>query len=95
MPWLVLYAINIVLLVVVSIYMFINPIPVFTTESAHYELLRLFGLVPLAAALLLGKLIIDTILDFLCKLGIKPHMHLVEIRIFSLNNIIVRLHTAL
>jgi len=53
-PWLVLYAINIVLLVVVSIYMFINPIPVFTTESAHYELLRLFGLVPLAAALLLS-----------------------------------------
>ena len=70
-PWLVLYAINIVLLVVVSIYMFINPIPVFTTESAHYELLRLFGLVPLAAALLLGKLIIDTILDFLCKLSMK------------------------
>ena len=55
-PWLILYAINIFLLVVVSIYMFIKPIPVFTTESAHYELLRLFGLVPLAAALLLGKL---------------------------------------
>merc|ERR1712020_273334 len=53
-PWLILYAINIFLLVVVSIYMFIKPIPVFTTESAHYELLRLFGLVPLAAALLLG-----------------------------------------
>ena len=55
-PWLVLYAINIILLVIVSIYMFVNPIPVFTTESAHYELLRLFGLVPLAAALLLGKI---------------------------------------
>ena len=54
-PWLIIYATNIILLCVVAIYMFINPIPVFTTESAHYELLRLFGLVPIAAALLLGE----------------------------------------
>ena len=33
---------------------------------------------------------IDTIQDFLCKLGMKPHIHLVEIRIFSLNRVIVR-----
>ena len=32
----------------------------------------------------------DTIQDFLCKLGIKPHMHLVEISIFSLNHAIAR-----
>lgn len=33
--------------------MFIYPLPMFTTENAHYELVRLFGLVPIAAALLL------------------------------------------
>ena len=33
---------------------------------------------------------IDTIQDFLCKLGMKPHMHLVEISIFSLNHVITR-----
>ena len=32
----------------------------------------------------------DTIQDFLRKLGMKPHVHLVEISIFSLNNLIVR-----
>ena len=31
---------------------------------------------------------VDTIQDFLCKLGMKPHMHLVEITIFSLNHVI-------
>ena len=33
---------------------------------------------------------LDTVQDFLIKLGIKPHMHLWEINIFSLNNVIVR-----
>ena len=33
---------------------------------------------------------IDTIQDFLRKLGMKPHVHLVEISIFSLNNVIAR-----
>ena len=33
---------------------------------------------------------LDTVQDFLIKLGIKPHMHLWEISIFSLNNVIVR-----
>ena len=31
-----------------------------------------------------------TIQDFLCKLGMKPEMHLVEITIFSLYNFIIR-----
>ena len=31
-----------------------------------------------------------TVTDFLIKLGMKPHMHLVEISIFSLNNVTVR-----
>ena len=33
---------------------------------------------------------LDNIQDFLCKLGMKPHMHLVKISIFSLNRVIVR-----
>ena len=33
---------------------------------------------------------LDTVQDFLIKLGIKPCMHLWEIGIFSLNNVIVR-----
>ena len=33
---------------------------------------------------------LDTVQDFLFKLGIKPRMHLWEISIFSLNNVIVR-----
>ena len=53
-PWLIVYSLNIILLVVAAIYLFINPVPMFTTEHAHYELLRLFGLVPIAAALILG-----------------------------------------
>ena len=34
--------------------------------------------------------LVDTVSDFLIKLGIKPIMHLVEISIFSLNNVTVR-----
>ena len=40
-----------------------------------------------------GKLpqwVIETVQDFLIKLGIKPLMHLLEISIFSLNKVIVR-----
>ena len=33
---------------------------------------------------------LDTVQDFLIKLGIKPHMHLWKINILSLNNVIVR-----
>ena len=33
---------------------------------------------------------LDTIQDFLRKLGMKPHLHLVKISIFSLNNVIIR-----
>ena len=34
--------------------------------------------------------IIETIQDFLCNLGMKLHMHLVEISIFSINHVIAR-----
>ena len=34
---------------------------------------------------------VDTVQDFLIKLDMKPCMHLVEISIFSLNNVTVRL----
>ena len=33
---------------------------------------------------------IDTITDFLIKMGIKPRMHLLEISIFSLIHVIIR-----
>ena len=33
---------------------------------------------------------LDTVQDFLYKLHMKPHMHLVEISIFSPNQVIVR-----
>ena len=33
---------------------------------------------------------LETVQDFLCKLCMKPHVHLVEISIFSLNDVIVR-----
>ena len=36
------------------------------------------------------KLRVATIQDFVCKLGMKPHMNLVEISIFSLCHVIVR-----
>ena len=57
MPWLIVYSINIVLLGVVAIYLFINPVPMFqyTREHAHYELMRLFGLVPIGAMVFLSK----------------------------------------
>ena len=35
-----------------------------------------------------GKL--DTVQDFLIKLGIKPHLHILKISIFSLNHVIIR-----
>ena len=34
---------------------------------------------------------LDIVQDFLIKLGIKPHMHLWEISIFSLNNDILKI----
>ena len=33
---------------------------------------------------------LETIQDFLIKLGINPRLHVLEISIFSLNNVIVR-----
>ena len=35
-------------------------------------------------------LMLDTVQDFLIKLGIKPHLHKLKISIFSLNHVIVR-----
>ena len=34
--------------------------------------------------------LVDTIQDFLCKLGIKPHLHLVDTIVSSLHHVIVR-----
>ena len=41
-------------------------------------------------ALRIIYIVIDTILDFLCKLGIKPHLHLVDTIVSSLYHVIVR-----
>ena len=38
----------------------------------------------------IGTLELDTVQDFLMKLGIKPCMHLLEIGIFSLYYVIIR-----
>ena len=38
----------------------------------------------------LATYVLDTVQDFLIKLGIKPRMHLLEIGIFSLYHVIVR-----
>ena len=38
-----------------------------------------------------GRSLVETVQDFLIKLDIKPLMHLLKIRIFSLNNDIIRL----
>lgn len=53
MPWLIVYNINILLLLGISIYQIIYPLPLLDAHT-NYNLLRLFGLVPLAVALLLG-----------------------------------------
>ena len=34
--------------------------------------------------------LLDTVQDFLIKLGIKPHMHLWKMSILSLNSVIIR-----
>ena len=34
--------------------------------------------------------IVDTIQDFVCKFGMKPHMHIVEIISFLLYHVIIR-----
>ena len=41
------------MLLVMAIYLFIHPLPIFSAKH-HIELSRLFGLVPIAAAFLLG-----------------------------------------
>ena len=38
-----------------------------------------------------GQLLVEFFQDFLIDMDMKPHMHLVEIGIFSLNNVTVRL----
>ena len=38
-----------------------------------------------------GAYIVDTFQDFLIQMDMKPSMHLVEISIFSLDNVTVRL----
>ena len=48
-------------------------------------------LVLLSKALQITKYVVETVQDFLCELGMKPQMHVLERSIFPLNNVIVRL----
>ena len=57
--------------------------PHFSSIIIHLKLLRCDPLKPQGSRL-------DTVTDFLIKLGIKPCMHLLEIGIFSLNDVIAR-----
>ena len=57
-------------------------------DSTQTFLNQLFRL--LTYSVLLTYPTLDTVQDFLIKLGIKPRMHLFEIGIFSLHHVIVR-----
>ena len=62
-----------------------------TTSIRNSRNLQLFYRVVLVLMRILKlRYLLDTVQDFLIKLGITPGMHLVEIGILSLNNVIVR-----
>ena len=44
----------------------------------------------LCKSFLVAEAYLDTVQDFLIKLGIKPHWNILEISIFSLNHVVVR-----
>ena len=54
MPWMVVYAIDIILLVCLSVFLFIYPLPLLPEHRPEFPALRCFGLVPLALACLLA-----------------------------------------
>ena len=58
--------------------------------SKQDPLIRVYFVLRNDAALLSFSRALDTVQDFLIKLGIKPRLHIGEISIFSLNNVIVR-----
>jgi len=84
MPWLCVYFVQILLLIVISVLMFTFPLPLVPESHANYQLVRLFGLVPAFLAIVLfycwivvrsqfiklGKLETDPI-DSCCPLRIK------------------------
>ena len=62
------------------------------TFFLHYQMhFRGFSILVLWTNYLYVKVgLLETVQDFLIKLGIKPRMHILEISIFSLNHVIVR-----
>ena len=50
MPWLIMYAINIVALIIFSVVLFIYPMPIIPAGRPEFPLNRCLGLVPLIAA---------------------------------------------
>lgn len=51
MPWLIMYSINIVVLLVISVLLFLYPLPLLPESRAEYPILRCLGLVPLTMAI--------------------------------------------
>jgi len=54
MPWMVVYMVDILLLTLLSIFLFIRPLPLLPEHRPEFEALRCFGLVPLAIAAILA-----------------------------------------
>ena len=60
-------------------------------DSTQTFLNQLFRLLTYSVLLTYSEICrVETVQDFLIKLGIKPRMHILEISIFSLNHVIVR-----
>ena len=56
-PWLIVYFLNVLVLVGLAIFLFINPFPILHANMAHslqFEMLRCLGFIPLILALLLA-----------------------------------------
>jgi len=54
MPWLIMYTINIIALIIFSIILFIYPMPLIPEGRPEYPIVRFLGLVPLSVAFLLS-----------------------------------------
>ena len=61
-----------------------------SSNPTNMQKIQALGVVVLVSYVSRRTPTVDTVTDFLIKLGIKPCMHLLEISIFSLNDVIVR-----
>ena len=61
-----------------------------SSNPTNMQKIQALGVVVLVSYVSRRTPTVDTVTDFLIKLGIKPCMHLLEISIFSLNDVIIR-----